>query len=201
MENTCKALRTQKTVQFLNQAEPGYWMVMVSWLQSIKQRRLSMHIFLQSIHAPSERRTDGPPENSEYTEYKGDQVHEQIYGNLLKQSYHLFRMFGNTFESNASELTDGVPRCLIGKLNEFYTKVRNHKTLLSRTLKLILLYSQYVSTLKLNSCDILTVFRSLHYVPLEQALFLRVHNFIEQIKSTFPSIRHCLLMHDEQMVW
>jgi hypothetical protein len=62
-------------------------------------------------------------------------------------------------------------------------------------------FDKHVLTLKLKSADILDVFSSIHYLPVGQHRFLRLQNFINMIESTFVSIKHCIFLYDEQMVW
>uniref|UniRef100_A0A1B0DBI4 CCZ1/INTU/HSP4 first Longin domain-containing protein n=1 Tax=Phlebotomus papatasi TaxID=29031 RepID=A0A1B0DBI4_PHLPP len=74
----CKSFRTQKTCQVYFEPEPDFWMVMtinVPFLVKLK---------------------DG----MEYNEYRGDDVHDSIYGALLEQSYSMFRLFVGTFGEN-----------------------------------------------------------------------------------------------------
>lgn len=44
-------------------------------------------------------------------------------------------------------------------------------------------------------------FRSIQYLPLDQQLFLRVHNFTNSIESMYPVIRHCVILHKERIIW
>lgn len=46
---------------------------------------------------PSERKTR---ENTEYNEYKGDDVHDKVFQQVIKQSYSMFRLFAGTFQSH-----------------------------------------------------------------------------------------------------
>lgn len=64
-----------------------------------------------------------------------------------------------------------------------------------------MLYFQYVPTLKTRNCDILDICRSIQYLPLNKYQFLRVHNFIQMIESTFNAIKHCIFLFNEQLVW
>lgn len=119
--NSCQVLRTQKTVQLFDQPEPDYWMIMC-------------------LNVPYERRKVTPSVNDqrngtsnttaaagEYvTEYKGDNVHEKIYRQLLCQAYRMFRLFNGTFAShfeNGRADYDSLPVRLMESLNDFYTKV------------------------------------------------------------------------------
>lgn len=55
--------------------------------------------------------------------------------------------------------------------------------------------------MKLRHCDILDIVRSVQYMPLNKFQFLRIHNFVQNIESTFPSIKHCIFLFNEQLVW
>lgn len=56
-------------------------------------------------------------------------------------------------------------------------------------------------TLRTRNCDILDICRSVQYLPLNKYQFLRVHNFIQMIESTFVPINHCIFLFNEQLVW
>lgn len=53
----------------------------------------------------------------------------------------------------------------------------------------------------MHNCDIIDAFRSVQYLPVDQQLFLRIHNFVNGIESTYPTIQHCVLLHDKRVVW
>ncbi|XP_055310576.1 vacuolar fusion protein CCZ1 homolog [Sitodiplosis mosellana] len=131
------------------------------------------------LNAPSERKTR---DDSEYTEYRCEDAHEIVYREVLKQSYYMFRLFSGTFMDNlvGDNETQQVEH-LINKLSKFYSK--------------------YVATLKTRNCDILDICRSIQYLPLNKFQFLRVHNFIQMIESTFVAIKHCIFLFNEQLVW
>ena len=60
---------------------------------------------------------------------------------------------------------------------------------------------QYICQLAVHNCDMINAFRSIQFLPLEQQLFLRIHNFVNSIESMYPVIRHCILLHKERVVW
>lgn len=156
---------------------------------------------MQIVGAPSERKTrDG----SEYTEYKCEDAHEIVYQETLKQSYYMFRLFNGTFTDNLIGDNDEQQIAfLITKLNKFYSKVSiyfQHFSIFN--IKMYFLNDfQYVPTLKTRNCDILDICRSIQYLPLNKFQFLRVHNFIQMIESTFVSIKYCIFLFNEQLVW
>ncbi|XP_055845097.1 vacuolar fusion protein CCZ1 homolog [Episyrphus balteatus] len=117
----------------------------------------------------------------EEAEYRGGEVHDKVFRAVLEQSYRMFRLFAGKFSSNMigdSELTQA--EYLRKKLNDFF--------------------SMYVLTLKLPACDVLDALRTIQYIPLEKALFLRVHNFINMIQATFPTIENTIFFYNDQVV-
>lgn len=47
----------------------------------------------------------------------------------------------------------------------------------------------------------INAFRSIQYLPLEQQLFLRIHNFVNSVESMYPVIKHCVVLHKERIIW
>lgn len=47
----------------------------------------------------------------------------------------------------------------------------------------------------------INAFRSIQYLPLEQQLFLRIHNFVNSLESMHPAVQHCVIMHKERVLW
>lgn len=60
---------------------------------------------------------------------------------------------------------------------------------------------QYLKRLTVHDCDILNAFRSTQYLPLDQELFLRIHNFTNSMESMYPAIKHCVVLHKEKIMW
>lgn len=81
------------------------------------------------------------------------------------------------------------------------TKQLNHVDSREANLDLTSISFQYITTLKARNCDILDISRSIQYLPLNKLQFLRVHNFIQMIESTFVSIEHSVFLFNEQLVW
>ena len=132
-----------------------------------------------TVNVPFEKKTKN---NVEYNEYHGDDLHDMVFQSVLKQSYKMFRLFTGTFTGNLIHSEDlSAEANLIGKIENFYSK--------------------YVLTIKLQYCDILNAFGSVQYLPLSQLHFLRVQNFINMIESSFPSIKQCIYLFNEQVVW
>ncbi|GAB0096920.1 CCZ1 [Sergentomyia squamirostris] len=117
-------------------------------------------------------------ENVEYNEYRGEDVHDAIYEALLEQSYNMFRLFVGTFADNS---------------------VCGDTANLSQ--KLLTFFSKYVLTLRIANSDVMDITKTIQYLPLNQALFLRVHNFINMIESTFEVVKRCIFLYNEQLVW
>lgn len=95
-----------KNVQLFYQAEPEFWMAM-------------------TVNAPYDKKTrDGV----EYKEYKGDDVHDKIYGAVLRQSYSMFRLFYGTFQDNfVGDSTEERSLALMGKFEDFFSEVLDWK--------------------------------------------------------------------------
>ncbi|XP_055910076.1 vacuolar fusion protein CCZ1 homolog [Eupeodes corollae] len=117
----------------------------------------------------------------EEADYRGGEVHDKVFRAVLEQSYRMFRLFAGKFVSN-----------MIGE-----SELQQAENLRK---KLYDFYSMYVLTLKLPSCDILDALRTIQYIPLEKALFLRVHNFINMIQATFPTVENTIFFYNEQVV-
>lgn len=62
-------------------------------------------------------------------------------------------------------------------------------------------HPQYMTTMRLEDNNIFDIFCSTQYLPLNELLFLRVHNFVQLIQSSFPMIVHCVLFCNEHVVW
>lgn len=118
----------------------------------------------------------------------------------------MFRLFAGTFEMNfIGNTLDERINNLKKKLELFYSKVKIYnfidKKSLYFSINFYFLNSQYLLTLKLNACDIVDLTRSMQYLPLQKFQFLRVHNFINMIEETFPTIENCIFLYNDQLVW
>ncbi|XP_014087225.2 vacuolar fusion protein CCZ1 homolog [Bactrocera oleae] len=117
----------------------------------------------------------------EVPEYRGAEVQDRIYRAVLRQCYNMFRLIWGTFRSNSCESDEENGR---EQLKE----------------KLSTFFNNYLKTLRFPVGDVLSFMHSIQYLPLEQALFLRAHNFINMIRATFPAIRETVLLYDEQII-
>ncbi|KAL5279065.1 CCZ1 family protein [Megaselia abdita] len=159
-EEKCQALHTQKTKQFFYTPEKDYWMVLI-------------------LNLPNEVTSK---DGAQVSDYKVEEVNDEVYRHFLKQSYRMFRFFQGTFECN-----------LKGKSKD------DQRTNLSNVLKEY--FSSYLESLKLPSFNFLTILQSVQYFPLQKDLFLRLHNFIKMVKSTFTSIDFCTYFFNDHLVW
>lgn len=75
----------------------------------------------QTINIPYETKTR---DSNEYKEYKGDEVNDKIFREILKQSYRMFRLFYGTFQLNAvgTDLNEQL-LYIRKKLDHFYSRV------------------------------------------------------------------------------
>lgn len=174
-------MQTLKTSQFYYQAEPDFWLAM-------------------TVNAPYDTRTK---EGGEYKEFKSDTVHGKIYRSVLEESYKMFRLFYGKFEESfIGDTPEEKSLALQSKLEDFFSVVRRGLIfIISKLLTLTALPFQYLRQLMVHNCDMINAFRSIQYLPLEQKLFLRIHNFVNSIESIHPVIKHCVVLHKERIIW
>ncbi|XP_065359514.1 vacuolar fusion protein CCZ1 homolog [Calliphora vicina] len=119
----------------------------------------------------------------EYPEYHKYELHDALYRRLLIQSYNRFCLEDGTFQMILDQFSDNKETArdyLTQKLENFFNK--------------------YITSLKLPANDIIEFMNSLQYLPLDKFLFLRVHNFIDSLKSTFPTITDAIFLYKEFVV-
>ncbi|XP_067642883.1 vacuolar fusion protein CCZ1 homolog [Eurosta solidaginis] len=119
----------------------------------------------------------------EVPEYRGTEVQDRIYRTLLHQCYNMYRLSWGTFQS-CMPLTDMEDVIGLKKLKE----------------KLSKFFNEYLKLLRIPVCDVLSFLHSIQYLPLEQNLFLRTHNFINMIRETFPIINEAMLLYDDRII-
>ncbi|XP_053955039.1 vacuolar fusion protein CCZ1 homolog isoform X1 [Anastrepha ludens] len=119
----------------------------------------------------------------EVPEYRGAEVQDRIYRTVLRQCYKMFRLSCGTFLSNTISNGDGHD-CGREQLQERLSKF----------------FNKYLQSLRIPVNDVLSFMHSIQYLPLEQPLFLRAHNFINMIRATFPIIKETVLLYDERIV-
>lgn len=86
-----------------HQPEKNFWMVM-------------------TLNVPYEVKVKD--KESEYNEYKGDDVMDSVYQAVLKQSYKMFRLFMGSFNNNfIGKNEDQCVTHLREKLHHFFSKV------------------------------------------------------------------------------
>ncbi|XP_039962838.1 vacuolar fusion protein CCZ1 homolog [Bactrocera tryoni] len=117
----------------------------------------------------------------EVPEYRGTEVQDRIYRAVLRQCYNMFRLSSGTFRSNSNDSDEDNGReQLKGRLSTFF--------------------NNYLKTLRFPVGEVLSFMHSIQYLPLEQALFLRAHNFINMIRATFPALKETVLLYDERII-
>lgn len=156
-DQLCDALHTQKTRQLYHQPEQGFWMVMTVNIPFVTKVK------------------DG----TEYFEYQSDDVQDNVYLAVLKQSYQMFRLFKGSIMSILTKGGDVLH--LKQKLDHFF--------------------SRYLLTLKLNHSDILDVFQGIQFLPLDKQTFLRVQCFVNLIEAMFAQVKYTAFLYNDQLVW
>lgn len=119
----------------------------------------------------------------ELPEYRKDDLHDAIYRRQLIQLYNRFC------------LEEGSFQMIFDKFSEDKQAARTN---LSQ--KLEGFFNNYISSLRLPANDIIEFMNSLQYLPLDKFLFLRVHNFIDSLKATFPMLSDCIFLYKEFVV-
>lgn len=94
----------------------------------------------------------------------------------------MFRLFHGSLESNFQGKTKG-------------DRIKNLSSILSEY------YSIYLENLNLPTCNFLNILKSVQYLPLQKDLFLRLHNFIKLVESTFTAIEYCAYFFNDHIVW
>ncbi|XP_072399139.1 vacuolar fusion protein CCZ1 homolog [Diabrotica undecimpunctata] len=148
-----KSLRTTKTRHLYFQPEKDYWIVMT----------------LQ-INRPTKEK-----DISHDTEELEDDVDDSVYEAILKQSYYVYRLFWNTFESS--------------------------KDITSLKTSLDVFYRMYLQSIKLANADILNVFSGIQYLPLDKQTFLKVQCFVNSLESTYGIIQHSSFLYNDYLIW
>ena len=41
----------------------------------------------------------------------------------------------------------------------------------------------------------------MRFLPVDQRLYLRAQFVVNMVGCTFPSVRHCMLLHQDKLVW
>lgn len=49
------------------------------------------------------------------------------------------------------------------------------------------LLSQYIASLDLRSLNIFTVYQGLQFLPLDKLVFMKIHQFVNKLESTYKS--------------
>ncbi|KAH8366013.1 hypothetical protein KR093_008166 [Drosophila rubida] len=121
----------------------------------------------------------------EVADYRGGEVSDRIYHAVLRQCYQMYRFHHGQL---ASKITD-TPMSAGGE--------EQRQQLAS---ELQQFYARYLSSAKdLMNCDIMDMLHSIQYLALDKTLFLRAHNF-NMLCDTFPSIKECIMLYNEQIV-
>ncbi|XP_065160589.1 LOW QUALITY PROTEIN: vacuolar fusion protein CCZ1 homolog [Atheta coriaria] len=150
------AIGTEKRRQIYFQPEDKYWMIMTLNVPTIKKSKDGVDI----------------------TEYLSDDVQNNVYQNVLKQAYYMYRLFNGTFERT---LASSDVYTLKTKLEQFFTA--------------------YLTTIRLQHCDLLNVFNGMQFLPLNRQTFLNVQCFINSLECKHPIIKHSAFMYNEHLVW
>ncbi|GJQ77233.1 hypothetical protein Trydic_g14902 [Trypoxylus dichotomus] len=150
------SLHTQKKRQLYFQPEESFWMVMTLSTPFIDKTK------------------DGTPTR----EYIENDIQDNVYEAVLRQTYAMYKLFNGTFNSSLQK--SDIP-ALKSKLEKFYTT--------------------YLKSLKLTHCDILSIFNGIQFLPLDKQNFLNVQCFLNEIECDNSIIDSTLFMFNEHVIW
>lgn len=52
-----------------------------------------------------------------------------------------------------------------------------------------------------HASDVLDAMDGIRFLPVDQRLYLRAQYVVNLVECTYPSVRHCLLLHHDKLVW
>lgn len=52
-----------------------------------------------------------------------------------------------------------------------------------------------------HAADLLDAMDGIRFLPVEQRLYLRAQYVVNQVECAHPSVRHCMLLHHDKLVW
>nr|CAH7752102.1 unnamed protein product [Callosobruchus chinensis] len=148
------SLHTSNTRQLYFQPEKNFWIVM-------------------TLHLTNQSKSKDGLNNIERT--LEDDVQDNVYEALFKQSYYVFRLFWNTFKS--------------------------YKDIDSLKVKLEKFFNPYLKCLNLAHADILDIFNGIQYLPLDKNTFLKVQCFVNHLESSYPEISHTAFLYNDHLIW
>ena len=123
--------------------------------------------------------------NKEYLEFYPDEINDDVFHNLLVQSYEMFKFFCGPFIVN-NEQNENIN----GEMIELIRRRAAH------------FFSRYVPTIKPNNANIHSVLRAVQFLTLESGTFLKVQTFVNRIENHFRDlIKHSIFLHQGNLVW
>lgn len=123
-------------------------------------------------------------------------MQDNVYDAVLKQLYHMYRLFWGTF---ASTLEKSGLDVLKTQLENFFNAVGCWQV--SFVLINEVGHFQYLKTLKIESADIVNIFRGIQYLPLDRQNFLKIQCFVNTLESKWAYILHSTFLYNEHVIW
>eukprot|EP00037_Helgoeca_nana_P007268 m.66397 g.66397 ORF g.66397 m.66397 type:complete len:480 (+) comp18072_c0_seq1:267-1706(+) len=155
-DRPCEVVHTKKARMVFYSPEPNFWLAMAVRLP-----------FTERV------RKDG-----NVTEYHDENVQNVVLQSLLKQTYHMYKVFNGTFTS---------------VLDAFSRETLVHK--------LGLFFPQAIATLDLEHADVVEAFNGIQFLPLDKNTFLKVQSFVNMTESKFPSIHYTVFIYHDHLIW
>ncbi|KAM8710314.1 hypothetical protein ACLKA7_017015 [Drosophila subpalustris] len=124
----------------------------------------------------------------EVADYRGGEVSDRIYHAVLRQCYHMYRFHhGPLHDKVSAGVTGAVSAAGEDQRQQLASELQQF-------------YEHYLVNCKeLQHCDIMDMLHSIQYLALDKSLFLRAHNF-SMLCNTFPAIKECIMLYNEQVV-
>uniref|UniRef100_T1JG93 CCZ1/INTU/HSP4 first Longin domain-containing protein n=1 Tax=Strigamia maritima TaxID=126957 RepID=T1JG93_STRMM len=153
----CQAVHTKKTCQLYLEAESNFWMIL-------------------TVNIPFTQKTK---DDQVTVDYQSEDVQDNVYQAILKQTYQMFRFFMGPFELNMK--TCASITHLKENLEHFF--------------------SRYLHTLRLQDSDIMDIFSGISFLPLDKNNFLKIQFFINRLESSFTLVKYMAFLFNDQLVW
>ncbi|XP_066144360.1 vacuolar fusion protein CCZ1 homolog isoform X1 [Euwallacea fornicatus] len=154
--SSVSSLHMSKLRQLYFEPEPDFWIVLTLTLPIVANVK----------------------ENISSIEYLEEDVQDNVFEAVLKQTYHVYRLFWGT-------LTDTLSKNDLGTLKN----------------QLEAFYNAYLKLQKIEHADILNIFRGIQYLPLDRQHFLKIQCFINSLESKWGFVLHTAFLYNEHVIW
>ncbi|PRP76652.1 aspartate kinase [Planoprotostelium fungivorum] len=149
----CEVVHFEKHTTVVKEPEPGFWLRLTNTVVT--------------------KMKDGKP----HTEYREQEVDDQLLMQVLVRIYQMFKLFNGTFTTIAKRGEVELKRVLA----EFM--------------------DVYIPTIRFDKVNLFNTLDGVHFLPVDRNIYLGIQTFIHIVENTFPSIRQTFFLHDDHLVW